>query len=293
MPIRSLDFSVQEYGGVLILGAPYAYVYWKDGVLIDTGTGYWGRRIRAYLEAEGLAVRRVLFTHSHYDHVGGYTYLRDLPSEGTAAHPHFYEVMRRERVVKFIEEMNRRELSLLGEDEDYTFYPPLEGESLGDGQTVELSNGSVEVVYTPGHTRDSVSYYVLPERLMVVGEAAGVPNGEGTYIHPQFLSSVVDYLNSLRRLRDYDIHVLGLPHERVIFGRKAVRDYLRLSEAATKKYVSVLQGIYEECGGDWECIRERARVEIKEKNALKQPDYAFFANLKAQIKALEKEFYSP
>ena len=289
-----MDFSQRRYGGVRILGGPYAFVYLVGDTLIDVGTGYWGKRIAAFLKGEGLKVGRILFTHSHYDHVGGYTYVREVGKHTTAAHPYFYEVMARERVVKFVEEMNRKEMAALGDPdaEGYTFVPPREGLPLEDGQRLEWEGGEIEVVYTPGHTKDSVSYYVLPERLMVVGEAAGVTNAEGTYILPQFLTSVIDYLNSLRRIREYDIEVLGLPHVRLIEGRREVKRYLSLSEAATKRYVSLLREIYEGCGGEWECVRDRVMVEVYEKNRLNQPEYAFLANLKAQIRAIERDFYA-
>ncbi len=292
--MRSFKFGHRRYGNVLILGAPYSYVYLLGSTLIDTGTGYWGKRILRFLRENGLTVQRVLFTHSHYDHVGGYTYVREVGAHITGAHPRFYEVMRREKVVRFIEEMNRKEMALLGdgEAEGYRFLPPADGEALGDGTKLEWEEGEIEVIHTPGHTRDSVSYYVLPERLMVVGEAAGVPNSKGTYILPQFLTSVIDYLNSLRRLREYDVELLGLPHVTLIEGRKEVRRYLSLSEAATKRYVEDLKGIYEGCGGEWECIKGRVMEEIYRRNDLDQPEYAFLANLKAQIRALEREFYS-
>ncbi len=292
--MRPFEFGQERYGNVLILGAPYAYVYVVGDVLIDAGTGYWGKRILEFVRGNDLSVRRVLFTHSHYDHVGGYTYVREVGEHTTGAHPRFYEVMRKEKVVRFIEEMNRKELRLLNdEDADrYTFVPPVEGQPLEDGQRIEWEKGEIEVVYTPGHTRDSVSYYVLPDRLMVVGEAAGVPNSKGTYILPQFLTSVVDYLNSLRRIREYDIEILGLPHEMLIIGKKEVKKYLSLSEAATKRYVDFLRRTYEECGGEWECIKEKVMEEVYRRNELDQPEYAFLANLQAQIRAIEREFYA-
>ncbi len=292
--MRSFKFGHRRYGNVLVLGAPYSYVYLLGSTLIDTGTGYWGKRILRFLREEGISVRRVLFTHSHYDHVGGYTYVREIGEHTTGAHPRFYEVMSKERVIRFIEEMNRKEMLLLkdGEAENYRFLPPAEGEVLEDGVRLGWEKGEIEVIHTPGHTRDSVSYYVLPERIMVVGEAAGVPNSAGTYILPQFLTSVIDYLNSLRRLREYDVELLGLPHVMLIEGKREVRRYLSLSEAATRRYVEDLKRIYEGCGGEWECIKERVMEEIYRKNSLDQPEYAFLANLKAQIRALERDFYS-
>lgn len=292
--MRSFKFGYERHGNVLALGAPYAYVYLLGSTLIDTGTGYWGKRILRFLREEGITVCRVLFTHSHYDHVGGYTYVREVGEHTTGAHPRFYKVMRKEKVVRFIEEMNRKEMLLLKDEEAerYRFLPPTEGEALGDGMRMEWEGGEIEVIHTPGHTRDSVSYYVLPEKLMVVGEAAGVPNSRGTYILPQFLTSVIDYLNSLRRLREYDIEILGLPHVRLIEGRKEVKRYLSLSEAATKSYVEKLKEIYEGCGGEWDCIKERVMEEIYRRNSLDQPEYAFLANLQAQIRALERDFYS-
>ncbi|NPA79814.1 MAG: MBL fold metallo-hydrolase [Thermotogae bacterium] len=290
--MRPFEFGSEDYGNVRILGAPYSYVYLAGDILMDTGTGFWGKRIARFLEENSLKVSRILFTHSHYDHVGGYPYLGGIP---TGAHPHLYGTLAKEKVARFIEEMNRREMAMLNDPDaqNYRFTPPEDGRPLEDGERLEWRGGEIEVIYTPGHTRDSVSYYILPEKVMVVGEAAGVPNRDGSFILPQFLSSIMDYLNSLRRLRGYEIEVLGLPHEMVIYGRRKVKDYLRLSEAATLRYVEDLKDIYARCGGEWDCIEREVMERIYRRHALDQPEYAFLANLKAQIRAVEREFFLP
>jgi len=56
--------------------------------------------------------------------------------------------------------------------------------------------------------------------------------------------------------------------------------------------VDFLRRTYEECGGEWECIKGKVMEEVYRKNDLDQPEYAFLANLQAQIRAIEREFYA-
>ena len=69
--MRDLNFSEREFGGIFIIGGPYAFVYLVEDVLIDTGTGFWGKKISEYPKEKGIRLRMLLLTHSHYDHVGG------------------------------------------------------------------------------------------------------------------------------------------------------------------------------------------------------------------------------
>ena len=287
--MRDLDFSERKFGEVLILGGPYAFVYLVEDVLIDTGTAFWGKKISEYLREKGLKLRLVLLTHSHYDHVGGLPYILKSQNPQIFAHPYFEKVLSSEKALKLINELNKKEMELIGFHEDSYLFEPFEFLPLEDGQMIEFKEHTITVYYTPGHTRDSVTFLIEPEKIAIVGESAGVPNYKNTFILPQFLSSYSDYIKSLLFISTLEIEALGLPHELLIFGKENVAEYLKNSYETTLWYEKYLRGLIEKFGEDWEKIKENVVEDIYQKHGLRQPFHAFFTNLQAQISALKKE----
>jgi glyoxylase-like metal-dependent hydrolase (beta-lactamase superfamily II) len=110
-------------------------------------------------------VAGILLTHGHPDHAGGAAALR----ERTAA------------PVRALDPALR-----------------LGGEGLADGDVVAASGAEVRVLATPGHTSDSLCFAVAGA--VLTGDTV---LGRGTTVvaHPD--GRLADYLDSLRRLRDW------------------------------------------------------------------------------------------
>ncbi len=287
--MRNPEFSEKSFGEVLILGGPYAFVYLVEDVLIDTGTGFWGKRILDYLSEKGKKIRMILLTHSHYDHLGGIPYILKSQNPRIFAHPYLERVLSSTRALNLINDLNRKEMDILGFPDNSYKFEPFEFLPLEDGQMIDLKYHTITVYYTAGHTKDSVTFFIEPEKIAVVGEAAGVPNHKNTFILPQFLSSYSDYIRSLLFLSTLEIEVLGLPHELLIFGRENVKNYLKDSYETTLWYKEFLSGLLKESGGDMEKIKLRVMEEIYKKHELRQPLHAFFTNLHAQILAIKEK----
>ncbi|MEO0139303.1 MAG: MBL fold metallo-hydrolase [candidate division WOR-3 bacterium] len=289
--MRDLTFTSERVGGVEIIGGPYAFVYLVGGkLLIDTGTAYWGKRITEFLRERGIGISLLFFTHSHYDHIGGAPYVITEFSPQVFAHPYFHRVFSSERAIKLINELNLREGEMVGfKDKNYEF-KPFEFLPLDDGQTLELKDHRITAYYTPGHTRDTITFVIEPEMIAVMGEAVGVPNHNNTFILPQFLTGLGDYIKGIQFITSLDIEVLGLPHEMVIRGKVNVKNYLKNSYETTLWYAEYLKGLIKEYGDHWEGIKNRVIEDIYKKHSLRQPMHAFLANLQAQINVIKGEF---
>jgi len=72
-------------------------------------------------------------------------------------------------------------------------------EGLGDGDVVDDAGVVLRVVATPGHSADSLSFLLEPDRALLTGDTV---LGRGTTVvaHPD--GRLDDYLRSLRRLQD-------------------------------------------------------------------------------------------
>ncbi len=292
--MREIEFGVEPLcEGVRALGNAYAFVYFIESggerALIDTGTAFWGLQISGFFESVGVDfLHYVMFTHSHYDHVGGMPVIQKSVDIGRrVAHEGFERVFSSRRALSLIEELNRKELQLIGVDYDYHFEPFPVDEKASEGRTIRVGDMEVYIMETPGHTRDSVSYYLPGCALAVVGEAVGVPNADYSYILPQFLADVELYMSSFDKIASLDIEILGLPHERIIKGRDEVREFLRRSREYTIEYIQDIRRALEKFDNTEDVMDFMVEKYYRGRN-IRQPIYAFMENLKAQIRAVRR-----
>lgn len=117
-------------------------------------------------EERGVRVVSTLLTHGHLDHSAGARRFAELTgSEVRALDPaHRYG-----------------------------------GEGLADGEVIELDGLRLEVVATPGHTTDSLSFLLPGLRALLTGDTV-LGRGTAVIAHPD--GRLGQYLTSLTRLRD-------------------------------------------------------------------------------------------
>ena len=117
------------------------------------------------LEELGARAALVLLTHGHPDHAEGAAALAELAG-GVP--------------VRALDPVHR-----------------LGAEGLADGDRVEVGGLLVEVVGTPGHTSDSLSFHLVADRAVLTGDTV-LGRGTSVVAHPD--GRLGDYLSSLDRL---------------------------------------------------------------------------------------------
>lgn len=129
----------------------------KHGFVIDPGAQ--GEGLLRLIRKEGWTIEKILLTHGHFDHTGAVDLLRKELGIPVLAHSRSREYLLDPR-------MN---LSVF-------CGPPLvikETASFDEGDVIMLSAApaiSLRVLYTPGHTTDSVVLYSAVERAAFVGD---------------------------------------------------------------------------------------------------------------------------
>ena len=92
---------------------------------------------------------------------------------------------------------------------------------LADGDRIELPGGlTVQVLETPGHTWDSISFYIPEKKLLVAGEAVGCTSPTG-FLSTEFLVDFDLYLQSIERLAGLEVDILCQSHHQVFTGEHA------------------------------------------------------------------------
>jgi glyoxylase-like metal-dependent hydrolase (beta-lactamase superfamily II) len=152
-----------------------------------------------------------------------------------------------------------------------------------------LGNLKVEVVFTPGHTRDQLSYYI-PERKILIGtEATGCMDRTGTFI-PEFLVDYDLYMASLRRLAALPTDVLCQGHHFVYVGEEEVKAFFEGSIKAAEDFRARVMELLHKHGGSVDPVVQQIKHEQYDTNPnVKQPEPAYLLNLTARVTHLSEK----
>jgi glyoxylase-like metal-dependent hydrolase (beta-lactamase superfamily II) len=134
----------------------------RPSIVVDPGPSIESHLREVAASAGDLAA--ILLTHDHPDHAPGATELAEMT--GATVH---------------------------------AVRPPDGGERLHDGQAITVGSVEVRVVATPGHTPDSVSFFVPAASALLTGDTVV---GRGTSVIDPPEGDLTAYLRSLERLRD-------------------------------------------------------------------------------------------
>ncbi len=239
----------------------------------------------------------ILFlTHVHWDHCGATAYLKKaFPAMKVAASELAPGILERPNAVALMKRLNEEAriemLSCPDFDKtriiDEPFRPFQVDIELKDGGTFDLGNGTVvEVLATPGHTRDHHSFYLPRERILIAGEAAGLLHQSGV-VATEFLSSYNDYLASLERLTALSVDVFCQGHGLVLVGREEIKDFFRRAIEETVSFKERVFELLDKENGSLERVMQCIKAERYDTiPGMKQSEEPYMINLKAKVSHL-------
>jgi glyoxylase-like metal-dependent hydrolase (beta-lactamase superfamily II) len=278
-----------------VAGASYpAYIMRGDkkSLMVDSGVNLLGplylSSIRDSLGDAG-PLDYLLLTHSHYDHVGAAGYLkRHIPDLKIGAHERVADLMRKQSVLETMNRLSTSHAELLKRNtagEDLTLRPFVIDILLKQGDEIDLGGLTCCVHETPGHTRDSLSYYFPEIGALFPGEACGVlRTGRGDRLQAEFVASFEDYVDSLERMIALKPEIICLAHNWVLTHEDAA-SFLKRSLAETFRYRELIESYLNAAGGEVEqAVQDMARAEYSEDGIGLPPPASYMANLTAQVK---------
>lgn len=295
MHYTKLHFEfVREYEDFISLGGGHvtaAICASRPAMLFDPGVSAFGpmylREFRSRVRSTDNLI--LALSHAHFDHCGAAAYLmRKIPTARVAASIRGAEILKRPNAVALICRLNAEYEQAMADEiagEDVSFAEIDAAFRLADGDSIVLEEGRTCRVYeTPGHTRDSLTYYFPDTGIAFIGDAAG--GLEHGMIHSPYLVSYPDYLASIRKIRGLQPRAICIPHNGIIVGSEVDR-YLSEAEAAAAAYKDLIVQYLELFDGDQEKVVERITAE--EYDA--QPEHIqkrqpFILNLRAKVAAV-------
>ena len=176
--------------------APNVYLVVGEGkaAFIDTAYGR-DEEVDAQLQAwESLgkpSVEGIVLTHRHGDHIGGAVRL----SEATGG-----------PIVSSADEQSAIDADLKGGKV---------GRAVRSGETLDLGHATLEFIETPGHTLGSLCVYLREDDVLFSGDMI---LGTGTTVVSPEHGDMRLYIESLRKLLDYDAAIIAPGHGPEIHG---------------------------------------------------------------------------
>lgn len=230
-------------------------------------------------------------THLHFDHCGAAAQLKEAFGLTIAASARGAEIASRPGALATIGMLNANAAQAVRRWGRYLteapeFAPFTVDRVLADGDRLDLGGGAVvEVLATPGHTWDFLSYHVPSRGILVASESVGCADITG-YVVTEFLVDYAAYMANLERQASLGARVLCQGHG-VVYTDDDATEYLRLSMESARQYKVWVDRLLDEEHGD--VARVMARVKEKEydpRPAPKQPEPAYLLNLEARVRHL-------
>ncbi len=218
---------------VYVLGDPSS----QDLSMVDAGfTGKGKYKIQSFRK-EGIepsAIRRVIMTHTHLDHIGCLAEIRkELPGVEVWIH--------------------RLEADLLEQGDDRAVYgmnmfktlcklqPGLKSDAfklkvdrkLDGGETLNIGCMMWEVFHIPGHSLGSVGLYHRPTKILIPGDVAYADHAIGRF--DLYGANPSDLKKSLIRLSELEIDILLPGHNQIV--KDLPKDYLAKTMRQWESYL--------------------------------------------------------
>lgn len=157
----------------------------REAICIDPGDQ--PDEILALAKDMGVEIKVIANSHAHIDHILGARGVKNATNAKFLLHPGDHELARR---------AGEHAKMMLGQPVEA---PPAPDASLAEGDDVEVDGLKLRVIYTPGHTQGSVSFYT--DGLLFSGDTlfrgsigrTDLPGGN----YEQELASIVDRLLTL------------------------------------------------------------------------------------------------
>ena len=195
------------------------FINGEEPALVDTGNISTPQKyLLPFLEKINFPItkiNKIILTHNHPDHIGGISEIQKIKNIPVAA---------------FKKELTKTNIVL----------------KLKNNDNIKIGSDIWNIIHTPGHTKDIISIYNPNKKILIASDsfqANGTKGGVAIYTNLDL------YLNSIKKIKIYQINFMLLSHPFEPWGKyilkdKEVSDYLDICIQISKKYTNTLIDIF-------------------------------------------------
>ena len=263
----------------------------KTSILFDTSFAFTGYQMAD--KVKNLRGERrldyIFLSHSHYDHVVGAPYvLKYYPEATVVAGEYAAKIFAKPTARAIMRDLDRKYAETCGITEYEDLIDELKVDiTVNDGDTIKCGDMTFTVVSLPGHTKDSIAFYLQENKFLLGSETLGVYFGEGTYL-PFFLVGYQMSLDSFEKVKAMDIDSMLLPHYGVADKERTER-FLRKAEESFRDTAEKIVAIFKNGGTVEDGIEYYKERFYKDNVKPTYPVNAFRLNTSIMVELIKKE----
>jgi hydroxyacylglutathione hydrolase len=198
----------------------------KDLSLIDPGLAGKAKYKMGSIKKMGIElkdIRRVIMTHTHFDHIGSLSEIREkIPEAELWIHTLEAAPIESgdERTVygmEMFQQMCQMQYGIKPGAFTFRVDRKLEG-----GETIEIGGMSWEVIHIPGHSMGSIALYDKPKKILIPGDVVYADYAIGRF--DLYGADGRELKKSLLRLAELEVETLLPGHNRIV--TKVSSDYI-------------------------------------------------------------------
>ena len=190
----------------------YYVVEGEETVIYECGLSCSAEKLLEELEVEP---DYVIIPHGHFDHVGGAVVFKEVyPDVKIVGHPALSKLAEKEKVQNAWKNDNNALCRNFFKEEGYEDGTVEIDIQVSEGDVV----GELEIIETPGHSKDCISAYFRKDNAVFVNDSLGFALSSNEII-PMFFHSFDDYYKSIKKIQALKPYILGLSHNLYVKGR--------------------------------------------------------------------------
>jgi glyoxylase-like metal-dependent hydrolase (beta-lactamase superfamily II) len=198
----------------------------RDFSLIDPGLPGKGNYKLESIKKMGIEledIKRVIMTHTHFDHIGSLSEIREkIPESELWIHSLEAAPIENgdERTIygmEMFQQMCQMQYGIKPGAFTFRVNRKLEG-----GETIEIGGMNWDVIHIPGHSMGSIALYYKPKKILIPGDVIYADSAIGRFdLHG---ADGAELKKSLMRLAEQEVEILLPGHNRIV--TKLQSDYI-------------------------------------------------------------------